>query len=208
MTSINFDLPQFYELQKADIEYASKMCARAFDENPLFHHLIPDLEMHQQKLHVLQRFILNTARRNGKVYAISNRIEALAAWIYSEDINNSLLAQLRCGGLSIITNFGLSLVKRQAPIEKFLFEIHHKYAPFPHMYLSPLCVEPKEQKKGYGSQLLAAMFEKIAPLKIPIYLETTKKANVTYYKHQGFEVVDESTLPGTDIINYAFLKKF
>jgi hypothetical protein len=42
---------------------------------------------------------------------------------------------------------------------------------------------------------------------IPCYLETAEEQNVQLYEHFGFTVVDETTIPGTSLTNWAMLRK-
>jgi hypothetical protein len=42
---------------------------------------------------------------------------------------------------------------------------------------------------------------------LPVYLETAEEQNVGFYEHFGFTVVDESTVPGTSLTNWAMLRE-
>jgi ribosomal protein S18 acetylase RimI-like enzyme len=66
----------------------------------------------------------------------------------------------------------------------------------PHWYLQTLAVHPDRQRQGVGSFLISPTLECADRDTLPVYLETTKEANVTYYRRFGFEVVEELTLGG------------
>jgi GNAT superfamily N-acetyltransferase len=69
----------------------------------------------------------------------------------------------------------------------------------PHFYLSALGVEPERQGEGIGTALMRPALERADQLEAPAYLETATARNVLLYERQGFAVVEELTLPGTDI---------
>jgi len=65
--------------------------------------------------------------------------------------------------------------------------------PEPHLYLNILGVEPAMQRRHYGVALLdflrdqAALYSDFAG----VYLETATEANVAYYSHVGYQVLNE-----------------
>ena len=85
--------------------------------------------------------------------------------------------------------------------------VHRQHAPFRHWYLLGLGVDPAFQGKGFGGLLLKTMFAKIARQNLACYLETQNKKNVPFYQHYGFNVVEESTVPGTAITNWAMVRE-
>ena len=76
-----------------------------------------------------------------------------------------------------------------------------------HWYLNMLAVDPKYQGKGYASALLNAMLPEIDKQNLPCYLETGGDKNVSIYKHFGFKVINEYTIPGVKDKFIAMLRK-
>ncbi len=66
----------------------------------------------------------------------------------------------------------------------------------PHWYLAILAVHPDRQRQGIGSFLITPTLERADRDRLPVYLETTKEANLAYYRRFGFEVLQELTVPG------------
>ena len=64
----------------------------------------------------------------------------------------------------------------------------------PHVYVEYLAVDPAAQRSGVG-RLLGSVIEEAAGRDLPVYLETTKPANVPYYASFGFQVTGEAELP-------------
>ncbi len=90
---------------------------------------------------------------------------------------------------------------------QYIDTVHSRLAPFKHMYLQSLGVDPNFQGKGYAGKLLRHMLTKMDTAGIPCYLETLEEQNVRLYEHFGFTVADEYTIPGTSFTNWAMLTK-
>ena len=71
--------------------------------------------------------------------------------------------------------------------------------PVAHFYLSALGVEPERQGEGVGTALMQPVLQRADRDERACYLETATGRNVLLYERQGFEVVEELTLPGTDV---------
>ncbi len=80
-----------------------------------------------------------------------------------------------------------------------LEERRRRHVPEPHFYLSALGVEPERQGEGIGTALMRPVLEGADELRMLAYLETATARNVLLYERQGFAVVEELDLPGTDI---------
>jgi ribosomal protein S18 acetylase RimI-like enzyme len=75
----------------------------------------------------------------------------------------------------------------------------HHHVQRPHFYLSALGVEPQRQGEGVGSALLRPVLDRCDQRRIPAYLETATARNVLLYERLGFDVVEELTLPRSDV---------
>jgi ribosomal protein S18 acetylase RimI-like enzyme len=75
------------------------------------------------------------------------------------------------------------------------------------MYLQSLGVDPDFQGKGHAGRLLRHMLTRMDIMGLPSYLEASAEQNVRFYERFGFNVVDESTIPGTNLTNWAMLRK-
>jgi ribosomal protein S18 acetylase RimI-like enzyme len=78
--------------------------------------------------------------------------------------------------------YGLGRVERAHPHEA-------------HLYLSVLGVDPRHQRRGVGSAVLAPGLELCDREGVPAYLETGKERNVGFYERHGFRVTGEIDLP-------------
>jgi len=80
-----------------------------------------------------------------------------------------------------------------------LEERRRHHAPMPHFYLAALGVEPERQGEGVGTALMQPVLARADAERTHAYLETATGRNVLLYERQGFSVVEELTLPGTDV---------
>lgn len=60
-----------------------------------------------------------------------------------------------------------------------------------HWYLSILGIEPERQGRGFGSQLMHPILQHCDREGIAAYLESSKEANIPFYRKLGFEVTGE-----------------
>jgi GNAT superfamily N-acetyltransferase len=64
-----------------------------------------------------------------------------------------------------------------------------------HYYLAVLGTRPDRQGSGLGSALLAPILDRCDTEGIGAYLESSKEANIPFYRRHGFEVVGEVQFP-------------
>ena len=75
-----------------------------------------------------------------------------------------------------------------------VLEAHHPKQP--HWYLEFIGTDPAHQGKGVGSALLQPMVERFDEEGVPAYLESSKEANLAFYRRFGFELTERVDLPG------------
>jgi hypothetical protein len=51
------------------------------------------------------------------------------------------------------------------------------------------------------------MLERIEKTGYPVFLETNFEGNVGLYEHLGFDLIDETKIPETEIVNWAMIRK-
>jgi len=66
----------------------------------------------------------------------------------------------------------------------------------PHYYLAALGTDPVHQGKGIGSALIEPVLARCERERLPAYLESSKEANVPFYRKHGFEVAEALEVPG------------
>jgi GNAT superfamily N-acetyltransferase len=74
-----------------------------------------------------------------------------------------------------------------------LFGEHHPAQPW--TYLQLIGVDPDQQRRGLGSQLLAPVLARCDATVTPAYLEASTLDNRRLYQRHGFDTISEITLP-------------
>jgi len=66
----------------------------------------------------------------------------------------------------------------------------------PHWYLSVLAVDPASQRSGVGSALMEPALTRCDQQRMPAYLESSREANVPFYRRFGFELTKRIRIQG------------
>jgi ribosomal protein S18 acetylase RimI-like enzyme len=145
--------------------------------------------------------------RYGEVYATAPDFAGVAVWMPSESYPVSLWRLLRATPLRLFVQFGRSDGYRLMRLGRHVDAVHGRLAPFGHMYLQSLGVDPAEQGRGHGGRLLRHMLARLDAAGTPCYLDTLDEQNVGLYEHFGFSVLEASTVPGTAFRMWAMLRR-
>jgi ribosomal protein S18 acetylase RimI-like enzyme len=193
-------------LNKSHIGPAAEMLTRAFWDYPVSRYSYPDESDRAKRLPYFFRYILGYGVRYGEAYATSGRLEGVAVWVTSDKYPVTVLRLLRSVPLSVMLRLGSQGGNRMRRFGDYIDSVHKRLAPSRHWFLQMIGVDPKFQGSGYASALLGPMLARIDEEGLPCYLETPDERNVPLYEHFGFTVVDRSTIPETDLANWAMLR--
>jgi len=199
----------FYKINLDDVEKAIEVAGRAFQEDPFTKYVYPDLEERKQKLKYGFYMIYQYGIRHGVTYAISSDLEGMVIWLPPDRIYPSFWEMIKFGGFYSIRHVGLKMKAMRTSIAIFSYEekVHKRLVPYEHWYLQNIAVEPEEQGRGYGGQLLKSMIDQIDDERLPIYLETNNEKNLSFYHRFGFEVIKHEIIPNTDVPLWCMLRK-
>jgi len=197
-------------LKRSHAKAAGEMLARAFQDDPLFAYFVPNASQRYRKLPYIFEILIRYDVWYGEAYATSPNLEGVAGWLPSEKAKITLWRIIRAMDLVILFNYskvGKEALSRMMSYDDYVSSIHKSHAPFRHWYLYPLGVDPMFQGKGYAGRLLRPMLTRIDRKHLPCYLETQNEKNLPVYQHYGFEIVDESTIPNTEVTNWSMLRE-
>ena len=190
-------------LPGTDTGRACAMLSRAFFHDPKMTHLIPEIAARKDRSQHLFEFELRYGMIYGNVYTTSPAIEGIAVWLPSDKSEVTLWRAFRAGGWGLQRHLGKETMDRLMAFSTAIDELHKKHLPSPHCYLFFIGVDPSYQGKGYAARLLRPMLERLDWEKIPCYLNTQNEKNISLYEHFGFRVIDQLTIPGSDILHTA-----
>jgi ribosomal protein S18 acetylase RimI-like enzyme len=145
--------------------------------------------------------------RYGEVHATAPDFAGVAVWLPSEAYPVSLWRLLRTTPLRLFVQFGRSGGYRMMRLGQYVDAVHGRLAPFKHMCLQSLGVDPVSQGRGHGGRLLRHMLARLDAAGTPCYLDTLDEQNVGLYEHFGFSVLEASTVPGTEFPMWAMLRR-
>jgi ribosomal protein S18 acetylase RimI-like enzyme len=194
-------------LDRSHAKLAVEALVRAFRNAQPFQYYFPDETEREKVTPYLMAMAVFPALQYGEVHASSSEMEGIAVWVPSENYPVSLWRILRSVPLSMTLGFARSGSYRLKDFGQYLDTLHARLAPFKHMYLQSLGVDPEFQEQGRAGRLLKHMITRMDASGLPVYLETAEEQNVGFYEHFGFTVVDESTVPGTSLTNWAMLRE-
>ncbi len=171
------------------LEHSARMLARAFQEDPLFKHALPDEQRRKKRLPALFALNLRYGILFGEVYSATR--QGLAIWLPPGNNTISVRRALQAGLWQIPFKIGLRAVLRLFNLNTISEIIHERFAPEPHWYLFLLGVDPASQGRGLGGLLLQPILAKVDAAHLPCYLETNNRSGVRFYQKHGFNVATQ-----------------
>lgn len=162
---------------------------RAFHDDPVASHLFPNPKNRARKWAGFSGLAIDSMGETAHVLT-TERVEGAAIWQLPTESQLSFGQNLRFA-LRFFAIAGLG-ARRAARLGNFTGG-HRLRAP--HYYLAALGTDPPHQGKGVGSALIEPVLARADREGVPAYLESSKEANVPFYRKHGFEVVQELTVP-------------
>jgi len=206
MILINKEDNNIIQPNKNQIKKMARALSQAFQKGPMYEHLLPDNQEREKNLHLIFKVFIKYYLKYGVVYVTSEHLEGIILSSESTCGNMSMLRLLRCGGWKLPLKFGFDFLKRVDVIDEVNDSKREILAPKPYEYLSIIGVLPSEQGKGYGGKLLNFYLKELDRKKLPCYLETAKKDNLTLYEHFGFKIIDDYEFPDKNLTIWFLLR--
>ena len=188
-----------YEIQKKDIPKAGVVLADAFQFDPLWNKIFEGEANLEAKFRACFETPVRFCYKYGEVYATSDNLEGIAAYVPGNHSNMTVWRMLVSGALLSGMRMGASVGRKMAPVFKPLDsdrKEHMKNREF--LYLFIIGVATGHQGRGFGGKMLRHLIKQSEALGMPIYLETETEQNVAMYEKFGFKVLKKSILPVID----------
>jgi len=201
------ELKTLLQLNKSHVKPAAAVLTRAFRNYPHLQYYFPN-ELEREKITSCFTYLdVFSGIRYGEIYATSSNLEGIAIWISSDNYPLPFWKLLRSVPLPVLLSYAGHGGLRMRHILEHIDAIHQRIAPFQHLFLLLIGVDPKFQGKGYASELIRPMLARLDEEGLPCYLGTLKEANIPLYEHFGFKSVKKTIIPKTSITYWSMLRE-
>ncbi len=190
---------QVHTLEDARVDDAGAVVARAFFDDPLARHVLPDSAERARLAPLMFAGFVRYDQLFGRVDCLVD-LAGVAAW-QPPDAPAETPERL--------ARAGLDAVREEAPIDRLdaVFDVVgaaiEAVAPEPHWHLRLLAVEPGRQGDGAGTMLLRHGLRTARESGFPVVLETFAERTVPFYLRNGFEAVVEGVEPASGLRYWA-----
>lgn len=185
--------PQIRGARPADIRELSATFTRAFERDPAFTWVLPDVS---RRARALSRYFRALLTYDGidhgvtDVACLDGMIVGGSVWFRPGEWPPPLSRQLRTLPAYLLA-FGARLGVASSWVKEAL-RVHPKTA---HWYLACIGVDPLVQSRGVGAALLRARLHSLDEAGMSSYLEASSPASVKVYAHLGFVASEPLRLP-------------
>lgn len=186
-------------LIRSDVPAAGRCLARAFANDPLMVHLLPDPQRRDRMLRGFCTLIVRHGTRYGQAYGVGDAIHGVAVWLPPAEAQASLLRLLYTGGWRLPLLVGIGNTSRMLGFRGIVERHYQRLVPQPHWLLHMLGVAPEHQGRGLGSELLNAMLPRLDETQVDCVLETANPRSALLYERFGFQTLEEIVVPDTDL---------
>lgn len=176
----------------ADVPELCEVLARAFFDDPVATHLLPS---DRRRPGGLRAFFRVQLRKDllpyGGVYTTED-LAGAALWAPPGKPAPKPIAMLA----SLVPVVPYVLGRQFGRTLRSLAQVESIHPKERHWYLATLGTEPARQGEGIGSALLQPVLERCDEEGTRAYLESSKEANIPFYRRHGFEVTGKVQLGG------------
>ena len=197
---------QFRLVSIVDLKRAVLVQSSAFNNDPFWQYLIPNLEKRTKMLPRFFNVFLKVNINNETVYGISTPIEGVAVWSAPNQKRINLSGFIGSEILKLSLDGFLFPFLKAFKVFIKLENMEKKHASEPHYYLNTIAVLPESQGKGFASKLIRPFLEKADEESVGAYTETMTLSNVGLYEHFGFHCVEQFHVPKTELNVWAFYR--
>jgi ribosomal protein S18 acetylase RimI-like enzyme len=206
---VSTPLETLYEVRAEDIRPAAAVLARAFEHDPIWAKLFEGVP--EDQMAVWYEGPVRYCLTYGRVLATSGRLEGVVGVVPGRYANMTMRRMWRSGSMKMSIRMGLKMMIRALRMVRVFRPLEpdreEHMGDREYLYVMIVGVDPEHQGQGFGGKLLHALIEESDRSGVPIYLETETEDNVSMYRHLGFEVLREISLPEVDLPLWEMLRE-
>jgi len=193
-------------LRAAEIEWAGTLVARAFHDDPLLVHLLPDGTERAERAPALFTTLVRLAHAVGEVQRLPE-VEAVAVWSRPGRRHETPEERGRAGFDELPAILGDEAFDRFGNAYATVDRRHSEAIARDHWFLQFIAVDPAEQGSGAGSRLLAPTLARADAAGQPCYLDNFSEANLAFYGKHGFRAVVDEVEPTSGLRFWGMLRE-
>jgi ribosomal protein S18 acetylase RimI-like enzyme len=190
-------------LDSGQAEAGAQVLARAFQHDPFLVYALPNAQRRSRVLPVLFRIVVRYCLRYGAIYTTSGTEGVACCLPPGQTTTSGRLALISLSAPPL--QLGLTGLRRFLRASAVAEVAHTRAAPGAHWYLWALGVDPACQGRGFGGQLVQTVLRRARAQGLQCYLDTENPRNVPFYQRDGFRLVSETMISGSDVSVYAML---
>lgn len=203
---ISGQLENLYKVKKKDIPKAGSVLADAFQHDPVWEKVLEGTKPDQRRA-----FFESPVRyglKYGEVYAPSERLEGIAAWLPCNFADMTVWRGIRSGSFASGMKLGMKTLMKMKPIfEPLEADRRENMKGRVYIYLMIIGVASEFQGQGHGGKLLRALIEESEHVGFPIYIETATMRNVRMYEKFGFKRLGQMTHPIINVPQWELVRE-
>ena len=178
-------------LRSDQVDAASEMLARAFQDDPAWEWVLPSARRRAALLPWL--FRANFEVTDAEAWTTAGDVLGCARWIAPGPPQIHVAPMLRA---LVATPLRLrEATQRFFAYGRAVEAMRVQATPGPHWYLAGIGVDTGSRRSGIGTALLQPGIRHSAEDRVPCTLLTNNEDNVAFYAKRGFEVVGEGRTP-------------
>lgn len=184
-------------ITKQDVPKVVRTMADSFQQEDLYTYFLPDEGQRAAFLEKFMLFRLKFGMKYGTVL-VTDDCQGVAVFLPPE---NKMKPKdlLLLGGASAMMSCDKEARQRIMNFNNYADEACAACIQAPHWHISPICVSPAFQGKGYGSALMAYGNEHVITPGTPCFLETQSAKNEGFYIKFGFVKQSSTTVPNSTL---------
>ena len=194
-------------LTSAHVDAAGAMLARAFQQDPGMCHVLPGEAERQKKLPWLMSRAAQLGHLFGEAYVTTQESGGCAIWLKPGATDISTDKLMKAGFAMAPLKLGFQAINRFKRIVEHFGQIRNSATREPHWYLMMIGVDPVRQRQGLAGHLLQPVLAQADATKLPCMLETAAENSLPCFRKHGFEILNESLLPETQLRVWTMSRK-
>jgi ribosomal protein S18 acetylase RimI-like enzyme len=158
---------------------------KAFDSNKSVNYVVKQDSKREKRIRTLMDYSFEASWAAGEIYLTQDK-KAVVLLLLPHTKKTSIKSIFQDLNLAL-TAIGITRVPKVLKLESSI----KKHYPKCLMYISFIGVIPELQRTGIGSSLLKDIIQLSIKRKIPIYLETSRIENISFYEKHNFEIYNK-----------------